>query len=220
MWPAFFVIACGSSQGEVAEPGPPPEYVPPSAGPAEAASASASASTSPQAAPSADAGEEWTVEKGTATGVDFSNELKARLVLDSLGWTSFKRKSKPIGDARMPSANVSFATVSANDSVASDVLCALPTWAASPKDPLTMASVLIPLVAADALPAAGLAKSRQALLACAGGKPLRVEWKFEGSKLVSAKVDGADAKTSACVQGAVGKAFMVGSGVCAATLAP
>lgn len=221
LWPTVFVIACGGSQGEVADPGPPPVYeAPASVRPAETSSASAIPSAVPEAPPKAEAGEEWSVEQGSAKGVDFSNEQNQKLQLDTLGWTSFKRKSKPLGDARMASANVSFATVSANGAAASDVLCALPPWGASPKDPLTMASVMIPLVAADALPAAALAKSRPALLACGKGKPVRVEWTFAESKLVSAKAEAMDAQGSACVNGVLAKTFMLGSGVCAATLTP
>ncbi len=83
-----------------------------------------------------------------------------------------------------------------------------------------MASLLIPLVAADALPAAAVAKSRTALLACAKGKPVRLAWTFAESKLVSAKAEGLDAQGSACVNGVLAKTFMLGSGVCAATLTP
>ncbi len=217
-----FLFACSSSPGEAVQPTAEPITSPPeTASPATTAAPSSTTTADAEIDPKAGAGEQqWAVEKGSAKGIDLANDQGEKLRLETLAWTSFKRKSGTLGAAKMPSANVSFATVSANDVVATDVLCTLPPWADIPKDPLTIASAMIPLVVADAVPAAALTKSRPALLACANGKALRIEWEFKDGKLVNAKADGADAKTTACVKGAMAKSFMLESGLCAATLAP
>ncbi len=216
------LVGCSSSRGEIAEPTAEPSSPPTANEPPSTPAPSESASAPAEAKPESEGGneEEWKVEKGTADGVELSNDQGGSLKLKKLGWSSFLRKNKPLGDARVPSANVSFATVSADDVVVADVVCALPAWPDFPKDPATLAATMVPLVAKDSVPAASVAKVKTALLACASGKQLRLEWEFKDSKLVSAKAEGADAKTSACIKGALGKAFMMDSGVCAATLAP
>lgn len=217
----LFLCSCGSSQGEPTEPVAPADPIAtsePTATPTASATAEAKPETKPEEKP--DAGEEWSIETGNAKGVTLDNDTGGSLALATLAWTKFLRKTKPLGNAAMPNANVSFGSVTADGAVASDVVCALPAWADFPKDPTTLAATLIPLVAKDSVPAASLAKIKPALLACNAGKQVRVEWEFKESKFVGAKVDGADAKTNTCVKNAVAKAFMMDSGVCAATIAP
>ena len=216
----LFVCACGGSRPEAAEPPADPIAPATSEPPAatEPPAPSASAAPEEKTAPKAEASQEWTVEKGSAKGVELTNEAGASLKLKTLGWTSFKRKATPPGGSAS-SANVWFATVSADDVAVADVECTLPAWADAPSDPLTLAATLVPLVAKDSVPAAAIAKIKPSLLACGGGKPMRLLWHFENDKLVAAKVEGADAKTSACVKTAMAKAFLLGSGICLATVA-
>ncbi len=214
----ILLCACGGPQGDVTEPTADP-VTSTTSEPTATPAATADASSGPADKPPPEDESEWTIEKGDANGVTLSN-AGATLTLKTLGWTSSLRKTKPIGNKSITSANVSFATVTADDVVATDVVCALPAWPDFPNDPLTLASTLVPLVMKDAVPAAAITKVKPALLACAGGKQLRVEWEFKESKLVSSKVDGADAKTNTCVKKALANAFMMDSGVCAATLAP
>lgn len=212
--------ACGGPTTDVTEP----TAEPVTTATAEPTTAPTSAPTaSPTSAPvdtTSEAGDEWKVESGKAKGVTLENDAGKMLTLATLGWTSFTRSTKPKSDAAIPNANVTFATVSGDDAVVSEVVCALPAWEEFSKDPATLATTLVPLVAKDAVPAAALAKLKPALLACGGGKQLRVEWEFKESALVGAKAVGGDAKASACVKTALAKGFMMDTGVCAATIAP
>jgi hypothetical protein len=219
----FLLCACGGAKGDAAQPtaepiGPTVTSEPTASATASPSSTAAAVEGKPQQ--KADEEDSWTVETGSAKGITLNNDAGGELKLKTLGWTSFLRKTKPIGSKTMPNANVSFATVSADDAVASDVVCTLPEWPDFPKDPATLAATMVPLVAKDAVPTAALLKAKSALLACSGGKQLRLEWEFKESKLVTVEFEGADAKTTTCVKNAVAKAFMFESGVCAATLAP
>lgn len=214
----LLVCACGGSRPEVAESPANPSAAATSE-PAAEAPAPASGAPEENAEPQVEPSQEWTVERGSAKGVELTNDAGASFQLKTLGWTSFKRKATPAGGSAT-SANVWFATVSADDEVVADVECTLPAWADPPSDPATLAATLVPLVTKDSAPAAAVAKIKPALLACGAGRPLRVLWHFEDDKLVATRVEGADAKTSACVKAAFARAFVLGSGICVATVAP
>lgn len=224
------VCACSGSQSEgdgpfspTAEPKLTSAAGTASEAPTEpAASGAPSASAPPAASSSAskvEASEKWQVASGSAKGLELDSETGQSLKIAVLSYTSALRQSEPLNDKDLTDANVRFATITADGATATEVVCKLPAWEKGP-DGVALIAAVPALVIQDAAPTGALLKNKKPLLACAGGKALRVRWTFESGKVIKAVVLDGNDKSNACVLAALERSVALESGMCVATITP
>ncbi len=192
---------------------------------AEAHASSEPASTAPPAttsaatsAPAADKSSDLTVEKGSAKGVEVKNDAGKTIKVGALAWVSSRRTNKGLGSKEVPSANVSFGSVTADGATANEVVCELPPWDMGEGASVAQTTAMIALVAQDSMPTASLLKAKAQIAKCSNGKPVRLKWSVQGGTLSS--VDAGDPKVSACLTTSLKPVAAFGTGTCVATFQP
>lgn len=215
--------ACASSPpipGELENEGEVPA-TPTTAAPATATPTAEPAASSEPAAPPNDDGERWSVERGSANGVNATNEVGQKIAIGALAYTAFLRQTAVLSSKDIENANVKFGTVVADGLTLGDVVCRLPSWSL-PEDTgaeVVTSGKIVGFVAQDAVTVATPFAPPKGVRACGKGIQPRVSWSFAKSAIQSVTVTGVSAKEASCIEKAVRAGAPLGTGACAVTLA-